>query len=138
MSVAWGCRSATKNPAATAPSHGSSTAESNGHAATLPGESRTPDHATLASPYRSPTTTPPSAIPCTAAESAGGRGRRHRGVGAGDPGYRDAMPNIGPIEILVLLFMVGVIVAVVAAGGPPARPRRGPTIKGQGGGLSKT
>jgi len=36
-------------------------------------------------------------------------------VGAGDPGYRDAMPNIGPIEILVLLFMVGVIVAVVAA-----------------------
>jgi hypothetical protein len=38
-----------------------------------------------------------------------------RCVGVGDPGYRGAMPNIGPFEVLVLLFMVGVVVAVVAA-----------------------
>jgi hypothetical protein len=36
-------------------------------------------------------------------------------VGTGDSGYLDAMPNIGPLEVLVLLFMVGVVVAVVAA-----------------------
>lgn len=36
-------------------------------------------------------------------------------MAAGDHGYRDAMPNIGPLEVLVLLFMVGVVVAVVAA-----------------------